>query len=62
MKHDNNIVDKQNQKKAQEPTLNNYNNFEIYDNLEEYKIHIELLARDLMRNKKLQNLQHMKIK
>jgi hypothetical protein len=56
MKHDNNIVDKQNQKKAQEPTLNNYNNFEIYDNLEEYKIHIELLARDLMRNKKLQNL------
>lgn len=34
-------------------------NFDIYDTPEEYKVHLELLARDLARNKKVQNLEHL---
>lgn len=32
---------------------------EVFDTPEEYKIHIELLARDLAKNHKMQNLKNL---
>lgn len=45
-----------------EPQRKTYTNFEIYQSPEQYKIHLELLAKDLSKNKKIQNLEHMKNK
>lgn len=55
IKMDNNYVEK---KEPKEVKVANPS-FDIYDTPEEYKVHLELLARDLARNKKVQNLEHL---
>ena len=62
IKIDNNTLDKQ-KNKAKFEVMKLFNeSMEKYDSKEEYKIHLELLARDLERNHKIQNLNHMKKK
>jgi hypothetical protein len=56
IKLDNNYVDK---KEAPPPLKVVNQNFDIYDTPEEYKVHLELLARDLAKNKKMQKLDHL---
>lgn len=55
IKIDNNLEDKK-RKETPPPLKVINNNFDVYDTPEEYKVHLELLARDLAKNKKVQNL------
>jgi hypothetical protein len=58
IKLDNNLDD-QRRKEPPQPLKAISDNFDIYDTPEEYKVHLELLARDLAKNLKVQNLQKM---
>lgn len=61
MKHDNNVIDLQS-KKAKESNKFANLSLDIYDTPEEYKIHLQLLAKDLAKNNKIQHLEQMKRK
>jgi hypothetical protein len=55
LKIDNNLEDKKKLLNPQ-PLKVISNNLEVFDTPEEYKVHLELLARDLAKNAKVQNL------
>ncbi len=48
--------------KKPEPVKKSVLSFDIYDSPEEYKIHLQLLAKDLSKNQKIQHLNHLKRK
>lgn len=61
VKHENNAIEMPSKKnkeavKFSNPTL------DIYDTPEEYKIHLQLLAKDLAKNDKIQHLGELKKK
>lgn len=59
IKHDNNMVDKT--KPAQKNgLLNIVLDQDIFDTPEEYKIHLQLLAKDLNKNGKIQHLDRLR--
>jgi hypothetical protein len=58
VKHDNNLHDMQQRKMRQPEHVAPKAN--LYDSPEEYKIHLELLARDLAKNTKIQNMEGLK--
>ena len=59
IKHDNNIVDK---RKEQSKNVKINNEMDIFDSPEEYKIHLQLLAKDLNKNGKIKHLDKLKKK
>lgn len=56
IRHDLNVM------KKPEPVKKSVLSFDIYDSPEEYKIHLQLLAKDLSKNQKIQHLNHLKRK
>jgi hypothetical protein len=56
IKVDNYLGDIQKNRKAPPPVNTLNQSLEIFDTPEEYKIHLELLSKDLAKNKKIQNL------
>jgi hypothetical protein len=60
VKYDNNMMDIQRIPQDNLKALPSARN--LYESPEEYKIHLELLARDLAKNTKIQHLEHLKRK
>jgi ribosomal protein L3 len=63
IKHDNNVVDQkkgraQDKHRTAAPVLAE----DIFDTMEEYKIHLQLLAKDLNKNEKVHHLDRLKKK
>jgi len=56
IKVENYLGDLKKNRKPQPPAKTINQSLEIFDTPEEYKIHLELLSKDLAKNKKIQNL------